>query len=63
MRGANCLTAEGWSFVLGVGRYRELDVRGAWALFVEEVGRILADTAAADEADIDLPPAAGGDGS
>jgi hypothetical protein len=63
MRGANRLTAEGWSFVLGVGHYRELDVRAAWAFFVEEVGRILADTAAVDEADVDLPPAPGGEGS
>jgi hypothetical protein len=63
MRGANRLSTEGWNFVEGVGRYRGLDIRAAYALFVEEVGRILDDTAAADEADVDLPPPPGGDGS
>ena len=63
MRGANRLTTEGWNFAQGVGRYRGLDVRAEYDLFVEEVGRILADTAAVDEADLDLPPAPGGEGS
>lgn len=63
MRGANRLTTEGWNLVHGAGRYRELNVAAAYDLFVEEVGRILADTAAVDEADVDLPPPAGGGGS
>jgi hypothetical protein len=63
MRGANRLCTEGGNFVEAVGRYRGLDVRAAYDLFVEEVGRILADTAAVDEADVDLPPAPGGENS
>jgi hypothetical protein len=63
MRGANRLSTEGWNFVIGTGRYRGMDVHAAYALFVEEVGRILADTAAVDEADFDLPSAPGGEGS
>jgi hypothetical protein len=63
IRGANRLTTEGWNFAHGVGRYRGLGVRAAYDLFVEEVGRILADTASVDEADADLPPAPGGDTS
>jgi hypothetical protein len=56
MRGANRLTTEGWNFVHAIGRYAELDAPVAYELLVEEVGRILADTAAVDEADVDLPP-------
>jgi hypothetical protein len=56
IRGANRLSTEGWNFVAGGGRYQGIEVRAAFALLVEEVARILADTAAVDEAEADSPP-------
>jgi hypothetical protein len=58
MRGANALRTEAWALLERRGRYRTaVDDREAFGLFVDEVSRILQQTAAVDEAAVEGPDA------